>query len=152
MTISKSLSRLFIISPISILIRIDDVEAVKLVVVSINIYGLMTTHQLEGEDVRGGASSHKGHQIDDLELPQNTKHLLIASYLASYNPSSTDSKYFSKVWISILTSNRSLNSISVAIASESQTKSQKDASKRPQKSAQNWPEKLSPRALDGNFL
>ena len=35
--------------------------------------------------------------LDDLELPRCTKYLLISGYLASYNPATTDTKYFSKV-------------------------------------------------------
>ena len=35
--------------------------------------------------------------LEDLELPRCTKYLLISGYLASYNPATTDTKYFSKV-------------------------------------------------------
>lgn len=33
----------------------------------------------------------------DVELPFYSKHLLIAAYLASYNPVTTDKRFFSKV-------------------------------------------------------
>ena len=34
---------------------------------------------------------------DVLELPVHTKYLLIAAYLASYNPATTDKRFFAKV-------------------------------------------------------
>jgi hypothetical protein len=40
---------------------------------------------------------HNSHHIDALELPVHSKYILIAAYLASYNPSATDVKFFSKV-------------------------------------------------------
>lgn len=45
------------------------------------------------DTARGVVSEVRGH----LELPHLSKYLLLAAYLASYNPANTDKRFFSKV-------------------------------------------------------
>ena len=42
-------------------------------------------------------STASGGMVSSLELPLFSKYLLLASYIASYNPAKSDKRFFSKV-------------------------------------------------------
>jgi origin recognition complex subunit 5 len=44
-----------------------------------------------------GVASSAGGVVNSLELPYYSKYLLLAAYIASYNPAKTDKRFFSKV-------------------------------------------------------
>ena len=44
-----------------------------------------------------GVASSAGGVVSSLELPHYSKYLLLAAYIASYNPAKTDKRFFSKV-------------------------------------------------------
>ena len=44
-----------------------------------------------------GVPSSAGGVVSSLELPYYSKYLLLAAYIASYNPAKTDKRFFSKV-------------------------------------------------------
>ena len=49
-----------------------------------------------------GVASSVGGVVSSLELPYYSKYLLLAAYIASYNPAKTDKRFFSKVSHSLL--------------------------------------------------
>ena len=52
--------------------------------------------QLDHDGAQHAPVAAGGGQLQDLELPGQARFLLIAAYLASYNPSATDAKFFAK--------------------------------------------------------